>query len=63
MKSCTNKTCTQVKKLAVDHCHKTGKIRGLLCQGCNMALGLLKDSPAIINNLARYINKHAVDVY
>ena len=31
-------------KFAVDHCHKTGKTRGLLCTQCNTALGLMKDS-------------------
>jgi hypothetical protein len=33
-----------VKKLAVDHCHKTGTIRGLLCHECNAMLGSAKDS-------------------
>lgn len=38
--------------LAVDHCHTTGKVRGLLCGSCNWALGLLKDNT---DNLARAI--------
>lgn len=43
------------RKLAVDHCHKTGKIRGLLCSNCNTALGLLKENIASILNLKNYL--------
>ncbi len=43
------------KPMAVDHCHKTNKIRGLLCEGCNMALGQFKDDPNIIQSAFRYI--------
>ena len=39
----------------VDHCHKTGKIRGLLCSNCNTALGLLKDNLESINRAMLYL--------
>jgi len=46
-------------KFAVDHCHKTGKVRGLLCTQCNTALGLLKDSPVRLNSAIKYLHKHS----
>lgn len=39
----------------VDHDHETGDIRGILCNGCNTALGLLKDSEDRICNLLNYL--------
>ena len=48
----------RIKKLAVDHCHTTGKIRDLLCGSCNTALGLFKDNPELMNKAADYIRKH-----
>ena len=36
------------RRLAVDHCHKTGRIRGLLCAECNMAIGKLREDPGLI---------------
>lgn len=43
------------KNLAVDHCHKTGIIRGLLCSNCNRAIGLLKDNVVIIKSALKYL--------
>lgn len=42
-------------KLAVDHCHTSGKIRGLLCHKCNTALGLMKDSQENLHAAIRYL--------
>jgi len=39
----------------VDHDHKTGKIRGLLCNKCNFAIGLLNDDPELVMRLAEYL--------
>lgn len=39
----------------VDHDHKTGKVRGLLCNACNTGIGLLKDSPLFLANALKYL--------
>lgn len=46
------------KKLVVDHCHKTGKVRALLCQNCNCAAGHLHDDPRRAVLLSRYLKAH-----
>jgi hypothetical protein len=43
------------KRWHLDHCHSTGAVRGLLCQPCNHALGLFKDSPERIRRAASYL--------
>ncbi len=43
------------ERLAVDHCHETGKVRGLLCDSCNRGIGLLKDDYRIIERAASYL--------
>ena len=42
-------------KFAVDHDHKTGRVRWLLCSGCNKALGLVKDNVATLLRLVAYL--------
>jgi hypothetical protein len=59
---CANVGCGKVlshdPKPAVDHCHATGTVRGVLCLKCNTALGMLGDSPAKIDGLLAYAKKH-----
>lgn len=46
---------TSTKPLSVDHCHSTGKIRGLLCNPCNMGIGQFKDSIVRLKNAISYL--------
>ena len=43
----------------IDHCHATGKIRGVLCGGCNVALGRVQDSPERLRALIGYLERTA----
>lgn len=45
------------KSLCVDHCHVTGKVRGLLCNKCNKALGLLNDNCELLKTAASYLER------
>jgi hypothetical protein len=42
--------------LAVDHCHKTNKVRGLLCGNCNTGIGQLKDDVRLLQSAIDYLN-------
>lgn len=44
------------KRLDFDHCHETGKSRGLLCNQCNQALGLMKDNKENIKAMLEYVS-------
>jgi hypothetical protein len=48
--------CSTKKMLSVDHDHKTGKVRGLLCNGCNTSLGRFKDSVILLQRAIDYLN-------
>ena len=45
------------KRLHVDHSHKTGKVRGLLCTRCNTAIGKFKEDPEIIRRAIEYVER------
>jgi hypothetical protein len=45
------------KRLAVDHCHTTGKVRGLLCSNCNRGVGLLKDNIQLLEKAIEYLKE------
>lgn len=44
----------------IDHDHRTGKVRGLLCVSCNTGIGLLQDSPSVLERAAEYIRENNV---
>lgn len=57
---CGNPNCVSTEKdqkffWHLDHCHDTGAIRGFLCHGCNVALGLLKEDKNRILGLLQYL--------
>jgi len=52
---CETETCPTGKRFAVDHCHDTGKVRGLLCKNCNIGLGMFKDDVKMVKNAFKYL--------
>lgn len=58
---CKNPEPQLNKALAVDHDHKTGQIRSLLCSKCNLGLGHFKDSPELLQSAIQYLNFHRKD--
>ena len=60
---CANTGCLETlvrgkAGFAVDHCHQTGKVRGLLCMGCNVSLGHIKDNVTRLFGLIKYLKHH-----
>lgn len=51
-----NKVPDRQRALNVDHCHKTGTVRKLLCDKCNLALGLIEDNTELLDKMKAYLN-------
>lgn len=49
-------------RLSVDHCHESGRVRGLLCQKCNRAIGLLGDDPVLMRKAISYLLRHRQNI-
>lgn len=48
------------KRLCIDHDHKTGIVRGLLCRNCNAAIGQLGDDPNMLSRAMQYLNQYQI---
>ena len=53
---CSN-VCLTGRRLAVDHCHESHEVRGLLCTNCNQGLGKFQDSPELLSGAADYLKR------
>jgi hypothetical protein len=49
----------RTKMFFIDHCHSTGKVRGLLCMRCNTGLGLFLDNPKFLLNAISYLKENS----
>lgn len=47
-----------IKSLSIDHCHNTGKVRGLLCMRCNVSLGNFYDDINLLESAITYLKEH-----
>ena len=49
-----------VRELSIDHCHKTNKVRGLVCNNCNLGLGFFKDNVDVMASAISYLHKDRI---
>ena len=52
---CTLPFEAKPKAINVDHCHATGRVRGLLCSRCNLGIGMFRDSAQMLRRAAEYV--------
>jgi hypothetical protein len=52
---CRGPQADYYRYLDVDHCHASGRVRGLLCRRCNTVLGLVKEDPKLLDALMSYL--------
>jgi len=48
---------TGMQSYNIDHCHTSGRVRGVLCRSCNWGIGILGDDPARLEAAARYLRE------
>lgn len=60
---CHSQTTGDVRlnNFVIDHCHRTGKVRGLLCASCNKAIGFFEDSIVTLQRAIAYLQHHTVE--
>ena len=51
---------TKARKLCLDHCHKTGFVRGVICDRCNRVLGWVGESQRVMNMIGRYLSAKCI---
>lgn len=55
---CNNGIIVELNKFHIDHCHNSGKVRGILCNYCNTGLGMFQDSQEYLKSAVKYLKKH-----
>lgn len=50
--------CTSNKRIVIDHCHETGKVRGILCTNCNTVIAKLGDNKSGIQKALNYLKQN-----
>ncbi|WOZ57524.1 recombination endonuclease VII [Pseudomonas phage vB_PseuGesM_254] len=56
-----NKDLDMSRLTHIDHCHKTGSVRGVLCSTCNRGIGYLQDDVAVVSAALDYLRRYQSD--